>query len=48
MTECKCEIRRCHLCDGVEVDKFCVNKTCDEYKGYMRWKNESSKSRRNK
>ena len=28
------EIRRCHLCDGVEVDKFCVNKTCYEYKRY--------------
>ena len=25
------EIRRCHLCDGVEVDKWCVNKTCYEY-----------------
>ena len=33
-TECKCEIRRCHLCDGIEVDKYCVNKSCHEYKKY--------------
>ena len=33
-TECKCEIRRCHLCDGIEVDKWCINKSCYEYTRY--------------
>jgi hypothetical protein len=35
--------RRCHLCGGIEVDKWCVNKSCYEYTKYQdlrRCKNE--------
>ena len=28
--------RRCHLCDGIEVDKYCVNKSCYEYIRYVK------------
>jgi len=27
-------MRRCHLCGGIEVNKWCVNKSCYEYKRY--------------
>lgn len=25
-------IRRCHLCYGPEIDKYCINESCAEYK----------------
>ena len=28
------DIRRCHLCNGIEVNKWCVNKSCYEYTRY--------------
>jgi len=28
--------RRCHLCGGIEVNKYCVNKSCYEYIRYVK------------
>ena len=25
------DVRYCHLCDGIQVDKYCINDTCAEY-----------------
>lgn len=38
MVKCKKDIRRCHLCDGIEINKWCVNKSCYEYTRYIKKK----------
>ena len=33
------EIRKCPLCEGVEINKYCVNKSCYEY---IKYENEDN------